>query len=246
MNRMAQKTVIVTGAGSGMGASHARRLHAEGANVVLTDINVDRGRRNADALGERALFVAHDVSDEASWSNVISEAERVFGGVHGLVNNAGINLERSIDEFSVADYQRVVSINQLGVFLGMREVHQVMARSGGGRIVNVSSTSGLRGTVHGVAYCASKAAVMAMTRVAAVEFADDGILVNAICPGFIDTEMDAGIDADVLSHYVGMTPLKRRAQPDEVSSLVLYLLSDDNSFSTGAEFVIDGGLTKWY
>lgn len=244
--RMSGKTIIVTGAGSGMGAAHARRLHSEGAQVVLTDINQEHGRRNAEALGERSLFVAHDVASPEDWVRVVAEAEQTFGAVDGLVNNAGINLERSIDECTVNDYQRVININQIGVFLGLQAVHPALARSGGGRIVNISSTAAMFGMIGGIAYCASKAAVLGMTRTAAVEFAPDGILVNAICPGFIDTPMDAGIDAEVLDHYVGKTPLRRRAQPDEVSSLVLYLLSEDNTFSTGEEFIIDGGMSKLY
>ncbi|SMQ74217.1 glucose 1-dehydrogenase [Agreia sp. VKM Ac-1783] len=244
--RMKDKTIIVTGAGSGMGAAHASRLHREGANVVLTDINAERGEKNAQALGERAHFVHHDVSNEDGWARVIDEAEEVFGTVNGLVNNAGINLERPIDDFSVADYQKVISVNQIGVFLGLRAVHPALVRAGGGGIVNVSSTAGMFGMAEGIAYCASKAAVLGMNRVAAVEFAADNILVNAICPGFIETEMDAGIAPDVLEHYVGKTPLARRGQPEEVSALILYLLSSDNTFTTGEEFIIDGGMSKLY
>ncbi|MEV8546760.1 glucose 1-dehydrogenase [Streptomyces sp. NPDC051572] len=240
MARVTGKVAIITGGARGMGAAHARRFIEEGASVVITDVLKDEGHALASELGERARFLAQDVTDGARWAEVVADAEDAFGPVDVLVNNAGISFSGLMLDTSEADFRKVVDINQVGVFLGMQAVVPSMRRAGGGSIVNISSFAGLMGTAVGIAYCASKFAVRGMTKAAAAEFGREGIRVNSVHPGFIRTPM---IDAFPDDHpYVQASPLARVAEPSEVAALVLYLASDESSFSTGSEFVVDGGL----
>jgi len=236
------RVAIVTGAASprGQGAAHARLLLREGATVVLTDVVDDEGERTAAGLGDRAAYRHLDVTSEEGWADVVAWTLDRHGSVDVLVNNAGIWLARPLDETSLADYRRVVDVNQVGPFLGMRAVVPSMKRAGSGAIVNVSSLAGLRGAQVSSAYAASKWAVRGMSRQAAAELAPFGIRVNAVFPGFVDTEMiDAGHD-----EIAQRVPLGGRlAAPEEVAEAVVFLASDAARYVTGAELVVDGAVT---
>ncbi|HET9032944.1 MAG TPA: glucose 1-dehydrogenase [Dokdonella sp.] len=242
MNRLKGKIAIVTGAAQGMGAAHARAFLKEGARVVLTDLNDEKGQALAAELGEDSLFVKQDVTSEADWARLIEATEAHFGPVDILVNNAGITQSRSLLETSLDDYRRILEINQVSVFLGMKSVVPSMIKAGGGSIVNISSINGLVGGAIG--YTDSKFAVRGMTKAAALECAAFNIRVNSVHPGVIETPMIMqGDTKTAVEAFAKHIPLKRVAKPEEVSNLVLYLASDESSYSTGSEFVVDGGIT---
>lgn len=244
MNRVSGKIAIVTGGARGMGASHARRLIEEGAKVMLTDILDQEGKATARALGTNARFLHHDVTREAEWKHIVSETEAAFGPVSVLVNNAGIVAYGDlIENLEEADYRRVIDVNQVSVFLGMKSVLPSMKRAGGGSIVNISSVAGLIGTPGMLGYNASKFAVRGMTKSAAIELAPYNIRVNSVHPGFIRTPMAAWAAGDAEKAVLSATPAGRVGEPDEVSSIVLMLASDESAFATGAEFVVDGGIS---
>ncbi|MEV0764370.1 glucose 1-dehydrogenase [Nocardia sp. NPDC050435] len=241
MGRVNGKTVIITGGARGMGAAFARRLVAEGAAVVVTDVLVEEGKAVAAELGERALFLPLDVTDENAWQGVVAAAEEQFGPVSGLVNNAGIVHVDPIERLAEADFRKVLDVNQIGVFLGMKAVLGSMRRAGGGSIVNISSIGGIIAFSNILGYVASKWAVRGMTKAAAQEFGADGIRVNSVHPGVVATEMT---DTSERSHsMVGDQPLARAAAPEELANLVLFLISDEAGYCTGSEFVADGGYT---
>jgi 3alpha(or 20beta)-hydroxysteroid dehydrogenase len=246
MNRLANKVAVITGAAQGMGAAHARRFVAEGAKVILTDINAEMGGALLRELGPNALFVAHDVTEPASWAEVIRQGEAKFGKINVLVNNAGIIGDiantRSITD---ANYMKVIAVNQHGVFYGMQAVIPSMLQAGGGSIVNISSIAGIV-ACHGapnVAYVASKFAVRGMTKFVATEYGRYNIRVNSVHPGFIKTPMMVAATDAAGAGATAMIPLARMADPDEVSQLVVFLASDESSFITAEEHVIDGGMT---
>lgn len=245
MGRVEGKVAIVTGGARGMGASHVRRLVHEGAKVVFTDLLDAEGNALAESLGDSARFAHHDVTSEVQWQQVVDDAEAQFGAVSILVNNAGIAVWGAIESLEEADYRRVIDVNQVSVFLGMKAVLPSMKRAGGGSIINISSSAGLVGVPLCSAYVASKFAVRGMTKTAAIELAPYDIRVNSIHPGFIRTPMAVpSPDSEAaLSGVIDATPAGRMGEPDEVSSIVLMLASDESRFSTGAEFVVDGGLT---
>ncbi|GAB3628423.1 glucose 1-dehydrogenase [Pandoraea terrae] len=229
-----------------MGAAHARALVREGARVILTDVLEEDGRRVAEELGECARFVVHDVTRSEDWERVVAAAEQAFGNVTILVNNAGIGLAAPLDATTEADYRRVIEVNQVGLFLGMKAVLDSMTRAGGGSIVNISSVAGIVGTAHSIAYSASKFAVTGMTKVAAKELGPRGIRVNSVHPGVIETPMlteAAGTEEIIqgLRAAAAATPLGRLGCPDDVSRVVLFLSSDESSFVTGSAYVVDGG-----
>lgn len=246
MGRAAGKIAVVTGAARGLGAACARALVAQGARVLLTDILTKEGAALAAALGSAAQFRTHDVSKADEWASVIAEAESAFGPISVLVNNAAILGSRQpIKDLEEGDFRRVMEVNQLGVFLGMKAVVPSMRRAGGGSIVNISSTSGLRGVPLSLAYTASKFAVRGMTKVAALEFARYNIRVNSVHPGIFSTDMgaaDPAREAEIKS-VLPMPPAGRYGDPEELARLVLTLATDEMRYATGAEFVIDGGLT---
>ena len=225
-----------------MGATHARLCIEAGAKVVLTDINAEKGQALAQELGPRALFIRHDVTCEEDWATVIKTTQAQFGTINVLVNNAGITMAKSILELSLQDYRRILEINQVSVFLGMRAVIPAMQESKQGSIINISSINGLVGGAIG--YTDSKFAVRGMSKAAALECAPYGIRVNSVHPGVIATPMIMQGDTKAaVEAFAKSIPLKRLAQPEEVSGIILYLASDDSSYSTGAEFIVDGGLT---
>ena len=242
MARLEGKVAIITGAARGMGAAHARRFVAEGAKVVLTDLNVEEGTALANELGENALFVEQNVTSADEWANVVAQAEKAFGPVNVLVNNAGISVSKSLLQMTEEEYRRIVDINQVSVFLGLKTVVPSMQKAGGGSIVNISSINGLVGGA--VGYTDTKFAVRGMTKAAAMECSHYGIRVNSVHPGVIETPMVTQGDAvEAIKEFAKHIPLKRMAQPEEVTNLVLFLASDESSYSTGSEFIVDGGLT---
>ncbi|MFJ8065690.1 glucose 1-dehydrogenase [Psychrobacillus sp. NPDC096426] len=250
MGKLDGKVAIITGGAGGQGTTHARLFVNEGAKVVITDINVEAGEALARELGESVKFIKHDVSNESEWENVVSKTESTFGPVDILVNNAGIAPIEPLETLSVEHYQKVMNINELSVFLGMKNVLPSMKKTKNGSIINISSTAGLAGekSSGGGAYVASKFAVRGLTKAAALEFAKYGIRVNSVHPGPIRTPMIMQEDTReiVEQMVVKITPLKRIAEPEEVSKMILFLASDDSSYSTGSEFVIDGGITAGY
>lgn len=242
MGRLTNKVAIITGGARGMGAAHARKFVEEGAKVVITDLLEDAGQSLADELGENAIFIRQDVTSAEDWKHVVSETENKFGPVHILINNAGISINSSIETMTEEQYRRIVDINQVSVFLGMKAVIASMKKAERGSIVNISSINGLVGGA--VGYTDTKFAVRGMTKAAALEFAPYGVRVNSVHPGVIETPMVTEGDAvEVIKEFAKHIPLRRIAQSEEITNLVLYLASDESSYSTGSEFVADGGLT---
>ena len=247
MGRLDGKVALITGAARGQGEAEARLFAAEGARVMLGDVLDDDGEVVAKELGERAAYLHHDVTSEADWEAIVNATIVRFGRVDVLVNNAGVFRLQGMTATSLDEYMRIVTINQVGTFLGMKAVATPMIGQGSGSIVNISSIAGLVGSAGTVAYTASKFAVRGMTKVAAVELAPFGVRVNSVHPGFIDTAMlrdDVGLADPALRQAAGeRIPNGRLAAAEDVAKLVLYLASDDSAYSTGSEFVVDGGLT---
>lgn len=247
MARLEGKIAIVTGAAQGMGEAHARRFVAEGAKVVITDINEAVGNALAADLGSNAMFAQLDVSNAKNWQQVVAEGESRFGPINILVNNAGIiGSVSNCADLDEGEYLRICAINQTGVFLGMKYVIPSMKRAGGGSIINISSISGIvaiYGTPN-VAYAASKFAVRGLTKQAAIEFGGDNIRVNSVHPGYIRTQMmTEALTPDQIVVASASVPIKRVGEVADVSNLVVYLASEESGFTTGTEHVIDGGLT---
>lgn len=245
MGRLNGKVAIVTGAARGMGAADARRMIEEGAKVMLTDVLDAEGEATAKALGANAHYLHHDVTSEAEWQRVVAETEKAFGPVSVLVNNAGIVLYSPLESTDESLYRRIVDINQVGVFLGMKTVIPSMKRAGGGSIINISSVAGIIGVANSIGYTASKFAVRGMTKSAAIELAPHNIRVNSIHPGIIRTPMTAPDQeaGEQIAALAASAPAARPGEPNEVANVIVMLASDESRFSTGAEFVIDGGLT---
>jgi 3alpha(or 20beta)-hydroxysteroid dehydrogenase len=243
MRRLSGKVAIVTGAARGQGAAEAELFCAEGAIVYLTDVCADEGLAVAKRVGGGATFLEHDVSSEEAWQQVAAEVIAAHGRVDVLINNAGIAHAAPLLDTSAEEYMRVVAINQLSVFLGMKSVLAGMVERRAGSVVNVSSTGGIVAS-GGLAYGATKWAVRGMTKTAAREVAHAGVRVNSLHPGIIDTPMfqetARGGQANLA---VSRVPLGRLGRSEEVASLALYLASDESAFCTGAEFIIDGGMT---
>ena len=246
MSRLSGKIAIITGAARGMGASHARLFAKEGARVVLTDMRGAEGAALADELGKGALFVEQDVTSAADWKRVVEATETRFGPANILVNNAGIlGTMATTADISEEDYLKVIAVNQHSVYLGMHAVIPSILRAGGGSIVNISSIAGLVANYGfpSLAYVGSKFAVRGMTKAAAVEYGPQGIRVNSVHPGFIMTPMMVEATNEEGGDALSMIPLRRIAEPEEVSNLVLFLASDEASYISGAEHVIDAAMT---
>ncbi|MEV0368433.1 glucose 1-dehydrogenase [Streptomyces sp. NPDC050636] len=257
MGKLDGRVVIVTGAARGQGEQEARLFVAEGARVVIGDVLDGPGEALAKELGEeRARFVHLDVSREDDWSGAVATAKSAFGKVDGLVNNAGILRFNELVNTPLEEFQQVVQVNQVGAFLGMKAVTAELVAAGGGTIVNTASYTALTGMAFLTSYAATKAAIVGMTRVAAMELAGKGIRVNAMCPGAVDTPMtnpdkvaaDGGpkvggeAGGAALDEFYGkVVPMGRIGQPEEVARLALFLSCEDSSYITGQPFVIDGG-----
>lgn len=248
MSNLNGKVALITGAARGQGAAEARLFAQRGAKVMLCDILDGEGQAVAAEIGANAAYLRLDVTSEASWQAAVKAAVSKFGKLNVLVNNAGIVKVTDLADCPLEEYMQVIQVNQVGVFLGMKTVVPAMKQAGGGSIVNISSIDGLIGMTGGTAYCASKFAVRGMTKVAALELGKDGIRVNSIHPGGILTPMitGAGLDAQTAGEIFGRVPLQRIGQPEEIATLAAYLASDDASYSTGSEFIADGGLTAGF
>lgn len=236
------QVILVTGGAGGLGEAQARRLVRQGARVVLADVRIGQAQALAAELGPLATAVALDVGEEAQWQAAVDAAEQL-GPLKGLVNNAGIFKPMSMAQTDADLFNLHVRVNQLGTYLGMRAVAPALDRSGGGSIVNISSAAGLFGVPNAVAYTATKWAVRGMTKAAAKELGDRHIRVNSVHPGMIDTDMVRERDAATNEAHVQKQPIKRMGTADEVAGLVLFLLSDESRYMTGAELAIDGGRT---
>lgn len=240
--RLAGKVAIVSGAASGMGLEHVRAFAREGAAVLGFDLAFagDAGLRDELASG-RYRQTLGDVTSRQDWERVVRECEQAFGPPSVLVNNAGIAAANRVESIAEAEYRRILDVNQVGAFLGMQSVIAPMRRAGGGSIVNVSSTAGLVGFEDNFAYVATKWALRGMTRAAALELAGDGIRVNAVCPGETDTPL---LRSDPTALPPEASPFGRWAQPAEVSAAVVFLASDESSYLSGTDIVIDAGQTS--
>jgi 3alpha(or 20beta)-hydroxysteroid dehydrogenase len=237
MGRVDGKVALISGGARGMGAAHARMLIAEGAKVVIGDILDDEGSALAAELGDAARYVHLDVTDAEQWDAAVKTAIDAFGLLNVLVNNAGIVALGKIGKFDMTQWQKVIDVNLTGTFQGMQAVVASMRAAGGGSIINVSSIEGLRGAPMVHPYVASKWAVRGLAKSAALELGRYNIRVNSLHPGFIKTPMTEHFPDDMV-----ITPLGRPGQPEEVATFVVFLASDESSFATGSEFVVDGGL----
>ena len=243
--RFRGRVALVTGGARGMGAEQARRAAAEGAFVVIADVLEDEARRTTREIGERAAFVPLDVSQENQWPAAVATAGELAGApVDVLLHNAGIFRFARIEEMSLEDFRAVVDVNLVGTFLGIRAVIGDMVEAGRGAIVVNSSVDGLASHAGQVNYCASKAGMLGIVRVAALELAARGIRVNAVAPGAIDTPMVRAPESPKsdLAVWGDQVPMKRVGEPSEVASAMLYLASEDASYVTGTTLTIDGGV----
>jgi len=250
--RLDGKVVLLSGGASGIGAATARLVVREGGKAMLADRDEAKGRALAAELGgDAADFVPLDVVQEPSWQAAVAATTRRFGALHGLLNAAGVGVRNTIEDCTLAEYRRVNDINSLGTFLGCKSAIGAMKDSGGGSIVNISSVLGLRGAAYAMAYCASKGAVRTLTKNVALHCAQMkyNIRCNSVHPGYIDTPMIAPRLEQNAGNMTGrqaledLHPLGRLGRPEEVAAMILFLLSDESTFSTGSEFVCDGGLT---
>ena len=244
MGRLSGKVAIVTGGARGMGAATSRLFAAEGAKVAIADVLDEAGAALAAELGDAARFYRLDVTSEEAWADVVASVEADFGPVDVLVNNAGILLFKSLFETTLEDYERVLKVNLVGEFLGIKAVGPGMVERGKGSIVNISSVDGMKGANGLVAYASSKWGVRGLTRVAAMELGHRGVRVNSVHPGGVDTIMsnyDASPREKVSNGYKNI-PAQRIAGPEEVAAASLFLASDDSSYMMGSEIVVDGGM----
>lgn len=250
--RVTGKVAIVTGAARGLGAAYATLLAEEGAAVMLTDVLVDRGEALARELsdaGSTATFLAHDVRDEGQWADVVATTQRMYGGPHVLVNNAGIARMENVEQETLEGWNALMAINSTGVFLGMRACLPIMRAQRTGSIINIASVFGLVGGPNLAAYHAAKSSLIGLGRNVAVMAAPDGVRVNTVCPGPVLTEMAQEEEREVpgtLANVLAITPMARAADPRELAQAILFLASDESSYVTGIELPVDGGLRAGY
>ncbi|MFF9504267.1 glucose 1-dehydrogenase [Streptomyces sp. NPDC014656] len=243
MNDLTGKTVLITGGARGLGAEAARQAVAAGASVVVTDVLDEDGEATAASLGERARFFHHDVTSEEEWAAAVAYAVAEFGGLHGLVNNAGISTGALLETESVEHFRKVLDVNLTGVFIGMKAAVPAMREAGGGSVVNVSSAAGLMGLALTAGYGASKWGVRGLTKIGAVELGTSKIRVNSVHPGMTYTPMTASVGIQRGEGMYPNTPMGRVGEADEIAGAVVFLLSDAASYVTGAELAVDGGWT---
>ena len=242
--RLAGKVVIITGGTRGMGEAEVRGVVAEGGKVVFGGRDEEAGAAIAADLGGNGVYLRQDVTSEEDWKRVVQTTLDRFGQVNGLVNNAGLSMGHKLQNITLEQIHAVTGVNQIGVMLGMREVIAPMRAAGGGSIVNIGSPAGTRAMPNLAAYSATKAAVVGMSRSAAAELAAEHIRVNVVHPGYFATRLlDEASRGHGRTMGAELTPMKRVAEPQEIVGAIVYLLSDEASFVTGAELAVDGGLT---
>jgi 3alpha(or 20beta)-hydroxysteroid dehydrogenase len=244
-DRLAGKVALITGAAQGQGAAEARRFVAEGASVVIADVLDDVGSALAAELGDAARFEHLDVTDEAGWARVVEATVAAFGGLHVLVNNAGVLRFNRVQDTPLEEFRLILEVNLVGVFLGTKAVATAMRAGGGGSIVNISSTGGIVGLPGVASYSASKFGVTGLTKSSAIDLGAWGIRVNSVHPGSVDTPMIrmADVPMEMYEPFYKRLPVKRLGTPEDVANLVTFLASDESSYCTGSEFVVDGGQT---
>jgi len=245
-DRLRGKVALISGGARGQGAVEGKLFAREGAKVVLGDVLEADGMRTAEEIraeGGEAVFVKLDVTNDDDWQRAVDTAVGTYGKLDILVNNAGILQMEGVEDLTHEVWDRVTAVNQKGVWLGMKAAVPALRQAGGGSIVNISSISGLIGTGMQTAYQASKGAVRIMTKTAAIEYAKVGIRVNSVHPGPIDTPMTTSLDRELWQMFLNGVPLKRAGTSEDIAYGVLYLASDESSFVTGSELVIDGGYT---
>ncbi len=241
MGQLSGKIALITGAAHGQGAAEARLFAREGAQVVLTDIDDAAGQAVAEEIGSHALYLHHDVGEAPAWENAIAKAQETFGGLHVLINNAGIVPRKTLDETPLDVWERTLAVNLTGPMIGMKLAAPLIRDSGGGSIVNVSSTAGLMAH-YDAAYAASKWGLRGLTKTAAIEYAPWNIRVNSIHPGLVDgTQLAATSSPELTKSSRAVIPMGRAGQPDECAELALFLASDASSYVTASEIPIDGG-----
>ena len=249
MGRLEGKVILISGGAKGQGATESIMFAGEGAKIIIGDILDDEGLKiesQIRELGGDATFVHLDVTQESDWDNAVKTAISSYGGLNVLVNNAGILIRKSIEDTTVEDWDRIMSINAKGVFLGTKAAIPALREAGGGSIIKISSTAGLVSSSSGSAsYTATKGAVRLFTKSTAIQYAKDGIRCNSVHPGPIETDMihQSITDPDAMALRMEKLPMGRLGKPEEVANGVLYLASDESSFVTGSELVIDGGST---
>ena len=246
--RLQNKVALISGGAKGMGAVEAKLFAKEGAKIVIGDVLETEGKQiegEINKTGGECLFVPLDVTDENQWNEAVAATLRRFGKLDILINNAGIFRTSPVEETSSTEWDQVMDINAKGVFLGAKAAIPAMREAGGGSIINLSSVAGLVGAAYSSAYSASKGAVRLFTKSTAIQYATDGVRCNSIHPGVIQTDMtkEAIADSQFKAQRLDPTPLARLGQPEDVAYGALYLASDESSFVTGAELVIDGGWT---
>jgi len=247
--RLKDKVALITGAAAGIGKATALKFAKEGAALVLTDVNengVKQLAKEIEQAGGKAIGMGHDVTSEQAWVDVVQAAVKTYGTLDILFNNAGIYVIKPLVEITLEEWNRLMAINVTGVFLGMKHAIPVMAKQHKGSVINASSIAGLKGAAGHALYGASKGAVRIMTKDVAMEYAGNNVRVNSIHPGYIQTEMveyASKTTGKAVTELAQAYPLKQIGTPDGVASLVLFLASDESSFITGAEYVIDGGVT---
>ena len=253
MARLESEVAIVTGGARGLGRAIAEAYVAEGARVCIADVRIELAQRVAEALGDSVIALELDVTDEQSWNLALGACEEAFGSVSVLVNNAGLAEGAAIDDTTLESYRRVTEVNQTGVFLGMKSVIPAMKRVGHGSIINMSSIDGLVGSPRIISYIASKWAVRGMTKAVAMEMGPYSIRVNSIHPGHVVTELGLrdGVDPSLITamveeHTARHAPMQRTGTPQEIAAMAVFLASNESSYCTGAEFVVDGGFTAGY
>ena len=246
--RVAGKVALISCGAGGIGAATAKLLAEEGAAVVIADLLEDEGRATEAMIAEsggKAMFVNLDVTSEDSWDNAVQAAVSSFGKLDILVNNAGVSLRFGVEQTSAQEWDAVMDVNVKGVFLGTKAAIPEMRKSGGGSIINISSIYGLVGSATSAAYHASKGAVRVFNKSTAIQYASENIRANSVHPGFVDSPMTQAFhdNPEIHNERVAKMPLGRMGQPEDIAAGILYLASDESSFVTGSELVIDGGMT---